>query len=292
MREQIEVVRDGIGLSGSIWLPEVADPMATILMHPGSGPSNRDNNGYFPPIRSHFLSTGCAVASFDKRGVGESGGNWQRAGITTQADDLIACSDVVRRHPRLADVPFGIFGHSQGGWVVVEAAGRPYEVDFVIVNSGPGVTVWRQDRYAHARELEAAGASKEEIAAHLARFETLVELARDDSTYADVYRRSDLDPYLPIDEADWGLWKEIFDYDPVPAMARVEAPVLAIFGSDDVLVPVTESIEIFRANVDAELLRVEVFQGADHRMQVDGSISLVPGYLETITSFVAGALAS
>jgi hypothetical protein len=41
-------------------------------MHPGSGPSDRDNDVLFPPIRDALLAAGIAVCSFDKRGAGES----------------------------------------------------------------------------------------------------------------------------------------------------------------------------------------------------------------------------
>ena len=68
-------------------------------MHPGSGPSDRDNDVFFPPIREHLLDAGVAVCSFDKRGVGGSTGRWEEAGIVEQADDLLACLHELRRSP-------------------------------------------------------------------------------------------------------------------------------------------------------------------------------------------------
>ena len=49
-----------------------------------------------------------------------------------------------------ATSPIGLFGHSQGGWVVVEAARRATPAAFVITNSGPGVSPAVQDRFALA----------------------------------------------------------------------------------------------------------------------------------------------
>jgi uncharacterized protein len=103
-------------------------------MHPSSGPSDRDNDVLFPPIREHLLRAGIAVCSFDKRGVGGSAGRWQDAGLYEQADDLLAALAVFESEsPR--QLPLGLFGHSQGGWVVVEAASRGVPVAFVITNS-------------------------------------------------------------------------------------------------------------------------------------------------------------
>jgi len=89
---------------------------------PGSGPSDGDNDVFFSPIRTHLLGAGIAVSSFDKRGVGESTGRWQEAGIVEQADDLLAAVAALET-VRDFDAPIGIFGHGQGGWVVLEAAG-------------------------------------------------------------------------------------------------------------------------------------------------------------------------
>src|SRR5438552_19046823 len=109
-------VRSGdASLQGSLWLPSDT-AAATVLMHPGSGPSDRDNDVFFPPIREHLLSAGIAVCSFDKRGVGGSSGRWQDAGIADQAADLLAGLAEFRACGR-ADLPIGLFGHSQGGWV-------------------------------------------------------------------------------------------------------------------------------------------------------------------------------
>ena len=110
-------------MAGTLWLPE-GNADATLLMHPGSGPSDRDNDVYFPPIRESLLDAGIAVCSFDKRGVGGSSGRWQDAGIIEQADDLSACLKVLLGDAAVPK-PVGLFGHSQGGWVVLEAAARP-----------------------------------------------------------------------------------------------------------------------------------------------------------------------
>jgi pimeloyl-ACP methyl ester carboxylesterase len=150
---EIVVNADRASLSGSAWVP--SDSVATVLMHPGSGPTDRDNDGYFVPIRQALLRSGFAVCSFDKRGVGDSTGRWQDAGIVEQADDLLACLGLLLSDREIPK-PVGLFGHSQGGWVVIEAAGRKPEIAFVIANSGPGVAPAEQERYTGV-ELPSVG---------------------------------------------------------------------------------------------------------------------------------------
>jgi fermentation-respiration switch protein FrsA (DUF1100 family) len=46
----------------------------------------------------------------------------------------------------------------------------------------------------------------------------------------------------------------IFDYDPRPAMERISVPTLALFGGDDAIVPVDESVAVYREAVRPDLL--------------------------------------
>lgn len=262
-------------------------------MHPGSGPSDRDNDVLFPPIREHLLEAGIAVCSFDKRGVGGSTGSWLDAGISEQADDLLAGLAVFESESP-PGLPLGLFGHSQGGWVVVEAAARGFPVAFVITNSGPGVSPARQERYSLANKL-AEGAEVEALATYdavvavMSDWPTLDEgLAQLDA--ADVpYRELPGLEFMFEDEAIWHLCAKIFDYDPAPAQSRIHAPVLALFGAADKVTPAEESVAALRAEVRPEILEVEVFPEGDHRLCHGEPPRFVDGYLDRISSFVRAA---
>ena len=156
-------------------------------MHPGSGAADRDNDVYFPPIRQRLLDSGVAVASFDKRGVGASTGRWEDAGIIEQADDLRAV--VAALVDEVGLVPLGLFGHSQGGWVVIEAAGQPpaAPVAFVVSNSGPAVSPAQQERYAAHTGMTRAGVAPAQIGEAMARFDTVLGLLRTGAAYDDVH---------------------------------------------------------------------------------------------------------
>lgn len=295
LRRELTVQSSDVALAGSLWFPERA-PAATVLMHPGSGPSDRDNDIYFPPIREHLLAHDIAVSSFDKRGVGRSTGRWEQAAIGEQADDALAAVDALLAQDEL-DCPVGLFGHSQGGWVVVEAASRSADVAFVVTNSGPGVTPCEQERYAAGGHLVRSGAASKVIDDALERFDALVDMMRRRVPFEDVrasleashLAADDLD--LPGEEAHWELMGALFDYDPRPALERIQAPVLALFGADDTIVPVDDSVAVYRAAVSRDLLSVAVFPDGDHRVLVGDPPRLADGYLETLTSFVTAAVA-
>lgn len=282
-------------LAGSLWLP-AGEPAATVLMHPGSGPSDRHNDVLFPPIREHLLAAGIAVASFDKRGVGGSTGSWQEAAIAEQASDAICCLELVQSE---VGQPVGLFGHSQGAWVVVEAAGSSPDVSFVISGSGGSATPKQQERYATQLYMRRAGIAEEELDEVRRYYDDVVAMMRAGVSLEEARRRvleggfpqafANLDlPVLPDDEARWKLTAALMDYDPRPALERVRVPTLAVFGGDDPITPVEESVAVFREAVRPELLQVEVFAGAGHRLEVGDPPQLADGYLETLSTFILG----
>jgi hypothetical protein len=259
-------------------------------MHPGSGPSDRHNDVFFPPIREHLLRAGVAVCSFDKRGVGGSSGRWQDAGIAEQADDLLACVAALAGDPEL-EGPLGIFGHSQGGWVVIEAAGREPGIAFAVTSSGPGVTPAVQERYSALRSLELAGATPAAVDAGLREFDLVVAMMRERVPYELARERlagGRQPAFVPDDAAVWDFACAIIDYDPRPALQRIRVPLLALFGSGDAVVPVEESVAAFRRAVRPDLLTVAVLQG-DHRVQVGDPPATTTEYLEALSSFVAAS---
>jgi pimeloyl-ACP methyl ester carboxylesterase len=295
VRSELTARNGDVTLAGTLWLPR-GEPAATVLMHPGSGPSNRDNDVFFPPIRAHLLQAGIAVASFDKRGVGGSTGRWQEAAIAEQAADAICCLELLQ-----AEVGgrVGLFGHSQGGWVVIEAASRRPDAAFVISNSGPGVSPEEQERYATQLYMRRAGISDDELDEVRRYYDDIVAMMRDGLSLGDAKQRvSDAGfprafaalelPVLPDDEAEWKLAAALMDHDPRAALERIRIPTLALFGADDPVTPVEASVAAFREAVRPELLQVEVFAGAGHRMEAGDPPALADGYLDALTAFLLG----
>jgi pimeloyl-ACP methyl ester carboxylesterase len=196
--------------------------------------------------------------------------------------------------------PVGLYGHSQGGWVVVEAAARCRDAAFVVTSSGPGVTPEQQERWATRSYMTEAGISNQAIdevgryydrVISMMRSGVALDVAREQlerDGFPSAFETLSL-PVLPEDEAEWQLLAALIDYDPRPALERIESPVLALFGGADPIVPVAESIRVFREAVRRDLLQVEVFEGAGHRLETGDPPALVDGYLDTLASFVLAA---
>lgn len=287
-------------LAGSVWTPSAKPPRGLVLMHPGSGPSDRHNDVLFPPIRDVLLDVGVAVCSFDKRGVGESGGSWFDAGIEDQAADLAASLREARAVVPAG--PCGLFGHSQGGWVVLEAAGRT-GADFVITNSGPAVSPRLQEAFSTGNRLGELGWDEDDVHAGTEAMDQLMDLLGSGSTFTDaqewiatpgrselIARLTDAGAFVPDSAGLWSLSGAILDHDPEEALKNLRVPLLALLGAADTAVPVERSAELYRAFVRPDLLDLQIMPGADHRMMTANGDAFVSGYLSTISSFVTGRL--
>jgi pimeloyl-ACP methyl ester carboxylesterase len=303
VRELRAVAGDGVILAGSLWTPDArGTPRALLAMHPGSSGSDRDDDILFPPIREALLQLGVAVCTFDKRGEGGSGGSWLTGDIETQAADLAvgveAALDALFVAEEASVPRVGLFGHSLGGWVVLAAAERT-SADFVITNSGPGVTPHSQEGYStrnHLDRLQLVAERETAAAATFAEFMLMlssgVPFAEAEVWMHDPSRRrafedlADAGAFVPDSDGLWRFAATIIDYDPADSLRKLRVPLLALFGAVDTVVPVDVSAERFRALVPRGLLSLRVIPEGDHRIQLPGTEAFAPGYLESLTAFV------
>lgn len=297
--EDIRFQSDGLTLAGTLHRPEGPAPHPALVMLQGSGPTDRDSEGYFPPIRDCFLDAGLAVLSWDKPGIGESSGDWRERTLFDRAQEAVDALAWLRRRPGINPRRVGIWGHSQGGWVGPLAASRDPEAAFVIVSSGPGVTAAEQDRFGIEHTLRRDGASDDDVR-HALRFVDALHAAAERGL---PYERAAAEVLEPARGTPWGSYfGEItaeywtffvrnlqHPYDPVTALAHIRCPLLAVFGERDALVPVAESVRIFRAalatagNPD---VTIRVFPGADHRIRVGDPPAFASGYLDLLRDWL------
>jgi pimeloyl-ACP methyl ester carboxylesterase len=136
---------------------------AVVLVH-GSGAATR-NVGFF---QTAYERLGIAVLSFDKRGAGESTGNWKSAPFTDLAGDVLAGVAMLKARADIDPARIGLDGSSQGGWVGAIAASRSADVAWLQVRVGSGVSVVENMLYediAAMRDLGLDAAQTGEVVA-------------------------------------------------------------------------------------------------------------------------------
>lgn len=139
---------EGVTLAGTLFSP--TDPQAaTVLVH-GSGQEKRMTR-----FAERLAAHGIAVLTYDKRGVGESGGIYAGPEVGTNNVDSVnlallakdASAAVNKLQEVAMDLPVGLVGSSQAGWIIPIAATLNPSVDFMVLFSGPTITSLEQLRF-------------------------------------------------------------------------------------------------------------------------------------------------
>jgi uncharacterized protein len=118
---------------GVLHLPASGPAPCVVACH-GMGAS-KDSDKYLLLGRD-FPEAGVALARFDFRGSGESGGLYRDATIASRIADLEAVLDHLARDPAL-DGRFGLLGSSLGGFVALWVASRHPRVMPVVTWNAP-----------------------------------------------------------------------------------------------------------------------------------------------------------
>lgn len=246
----------GAVLHGYIVMPSSGNANAGVVLIHGSGPDGAQD--YLTQAES-FARGGIAALVYDKRGWNKSGGDWQRRPFSLLAQDAIAAAQVLRRETGVPPDRVGYWGISQGGWVIAEAASRDPQTAFVIGVAATGVSPTSQELWHKDQMMQALGYSPKAraIATDFWRmvFDFLVKVD------------GGLIP-LPADiltneraAASVGL-----TYEPLTAWSKVKAPVLLLYGDQDLLEPAVNSAAMieFPLALAGNAPEVLFFPGSSH----------------------------
>lgn len=238
---------DAIELVGTLTLPEGAGPHPLAIFVPGSGCIPRDSH----PMKEHSRrlgQMGLAAFVFDKRGCGDSGGDWRKVGLVPLADDVRGAIGRLAEDSRIDAGRIGLMGLSQGAWVSLIAAERDKRVSWLIWLSGPPMTPAQQGAEILRMRMEARGWNNDAIAEALELDAAVINVYRTQTGWDEVaakidaargkpwFRDADLG-LQPRESWNWRWYASFFDYDPIPALRTQATPLLAIYGSQDQIVP-------------------------------------------------------
>ncbi|WP_395338592.1 alpha/beta hydrolase family protein [Ningiella sp. W23] len=246
-------------LSGTLVLPINKQAVAAVVFIHGSGKQTRFLQG-----AERFAQDGIAALVYDKRGVGESGGEFEGKNPVSEknlkllADDALAAFKVLAKHPKLKNLPLGLTGISQAGWIAPIAAEKALSsdsanVDFMVLWSGPVCKVSEEDIFSkYTKDLDSGivPSYKEALDARLL-------------------------PYV---------WPSFLgeDTNPNDSLKKLNIPGLWVFGAKDGSVPVDLSIERLNALKQSGLpYEYVLFSDAGHNnMKV--SFSMVTDWIRNL----------
>lgn len=234
---------------------------AVIIVH-GSGSSTRDNP-WTTAYAQALAQRGIIVLYPDKRGSGQSSGDWRTSSVQDLAADVRAGLAFLRGQPGVDSAAIGIIGFSQGGYVASVVASEDTTLSFAAVISGGTATL--RDQIVDELVLEAerrnqllSGAALQRLRELYGRLFAATRDRRDWTAYARAIAeaKDQGGPLayalrtIPLDSTHWTVsyLASMGDFDPMPYWNRATSPVLFIFGGADTQVRIDDSIERLRAS--------------------------------------------
>ena len=251
-REDLKIPNGGVVLAGSLYLPDSAAPHPAVVFLHGSGPEVRWGTARYYADR--LARAGVAALIFDKRGTGESTGDWRTATFEDLAGDAIAIIRTLQRRADINPGRIGLYGHSQGGLIAPLAASMaPGLVAFLVAGATYPDSAWQQDIYRVGRSIQDEGFSEAEVARAMEHYTLFVDVARGVRPWEELeaaaapVRGERWYEWLGIPPRDHWLWSwypKTGNFQALPHWERVRVPVLLLFGERDQLVPVAKSLRL------------------------------------------------
>ena len=239
-RENVQFSHGDIRLAGTLISPVIGGKHPAIILVHGSGAENRD---YMLPWARFLIRHGMTVLGYDKRGVGESSGDWNTASVDDLAGDVVGAFEYLKTRSDIDPTQIGLLGISQAGWIMPLAAVRAKELAFLISISGAGVPPAETTIDQARNEMAMTGMPPQTVDQIIALLKLQYDFARTGKGWDEyaaarqtlVAKMGAAPKTIPGTPEDpyWQFIRALYFYDPVPTLRQLRTPTLAIWGELD-----------------------------------------------------------
>jgi uncharacterized protein len=268
--EPIKIAANGFVLAGTLSRPAQAAPstrLPAVVLVGGSGPTDRDSLVYGVPILGELASAiadaGFIAVRYDKRGVGQSGGRAESAGLAEYAEDVRAVVKALSDRKDVDPKRIAVVGHSEGGTVALLAASKDKRISAVGLLATPGVSgaelILAQQQHSLGRSKMSA--EEKQAAVDLQRrIHDAVITGKGWEQLPITIRRS-------VDNPEF---QSLLTNDPANIMPDVRQPILILQGTLDTKVEVSNAdrlLTLAKARKNAPPVDFVKVPGANHLLE-------------------------
>jgi len=247
--ESVNFESGEVTLAGTLLRPVSMGPHPGAVVLHDSAPRHRNHRSY-RVYGEIYCRAGIASLIYDKRGVGDSSGDFESASLEDLTTDAVAAYRALERHAIVQRDKIGFIGFSQGGWTGPWAASQLPNTAFVVMVAGASVPVWTQELHRVEYEMRAEGYAEREIDAALDHTRAIFDAAVDPAKWSVLENSAAIVQqarwaeyvYLPESQEEAAEWL-LEEYDPEPVLTNLHPPLLAIFGGHDTHVPPSENVD-------------------------------------------------
>jgi pimeloyl-ACP methyl ester carboxylesterase len=308
-REEVQFSNRDIHLAGTLIAPSTGGKYPAIVLVHGSGAETRE---HVLPFARFLIRHGIAVLGYDKRGVGESTGDWTTATFDDLAGDAVAAVDYLKTRRDIDASQLGLLGWSQAGWIMPLAAVRAKSIAFLISISGAGVPGVETTIDQARNEMTANGTPPQTVDQIVGLLKLQYEFARTgkgwdeyatarEKLVAKMGAAPDTIPGTP-DHPYWQFIRRLYFYDPAPTLRQLTTPTLALWGELDNNIVADKNKRAWDAALNAAGNRdytLVVVPKANHDMfeakigsdaEIKSLQRFAPSYFKTIEDWLANRI--
>ena len=208
-QEQVRVPAGRHQLACTLTIPPGEGRRPAVTFAHGSGPAPR---AWLAALAMFYADKGLVTLACDKRGIGQSGGEYPGEGanaisIDSYARDVEALARWLARQPEVDAARLGISGGSQAGWIMPLAASREPAVRWIVTLVGPTYTT------------------------------------DEDGVYGNLAGQGNSIPTVSDEQIEAEMRRSRGGFDPLPAIESLRIPALWLYGGRDRHVSTRISLE-------------------------------------------------
>jgi len=276
---------DGTRIAGELTYPASGESFPALVLISGTAANeppfgrNAEITGhkYFLVISDMLTKLGYAVLRFDNRGTGSSSGDYLNATDQDFASDAAAALKWLREDSGLQISSSGYLGHSQGS-VKATLATKLEKADFMIFLAGGVETIAKTILRQNAALNKVRGVEQSVIDQHSKELADLLNILRTSGNREEAERRirnytvnagiTDERHIQSVVNEYASTWMYVEAHrNPAPLIHDYEGPILALFGSKDLLVSSAENASLIRKELVNPNSEVYIFDGLNHLFQ-------------------------
>ena len=280
-------------LAGSFTRPRATHPLPGVVLVHGSGPTDRDStvHGHKPflVLADALSRAGYAVLRYDKRGVGQSSGDFRAATTLDFTGDAAAAMRYLRTRSEVDSKRVAIVGHSEGGtiaalslaandpaaaFVSLNGMIAPYSEQLPLQEVLTGKDLGANDDYAvivnayYDRVMEALRIGNDEE--RLAHMSALSSAWQTSFAPGSINHAAASDSLLSRPKLLASRWfMTLMQLDAPAAIRQGKAPILFLNGSTDRQVVAAPNLRVAQEALGTEtpLRRTQLLPGLNHVLQ-------------------------
>lgn len=272
--EEVTVQASTGGLPATLYLPAKAKQASGVVIAGGATAQSRHHVSVVAWCH-HFVRRRLACLVTDRRP--DASANSGRSDLERDSGELRDALNYLRSRPEVDPERVGLASFSRGGWPALRVASQDSKLAFLFASALPTLSPGESEKMSARAKITAAGRPASEIAAVVSYYDLYFDVAGGRKPWAmldKAARRAEQASWgkfvdQPLKPEHLGFWSRNASFDNMQDFARVKAPILAVWGGSDLIVPPAVHEPLLSKHFTAaKSVETVVYRDADHPVEV------------------------